>query len=277
MTVLQRTATYIPSADRQLFTLLSLPRGEAKGIVVHVPPFAEEMNKSRRMLTLTTEALVEAGWMVVLFDLTGCGDSSGGLEDVSWEMWIEDLDNVIEWCAAAYPELELNLWCLRGGALIASDWLARNRRPCNAVLLWQPVLSGKLQLTQFLRLKAANSMLSEADARSAVAEIRKRLDQGQSVDIAGYCISTKFAKGMAGANLSVDGSGPRKLGVVEIGGGANGAFSPAIEAAIAKWESNGCRVLCEKVVGPAFWGTPYIRTVPELVHVSRRFLEQLQV
>jgi uncharacterized protein len=128
--VLKRTATYIPSGERKLFALLSLPQGAAKGVVLHVPAFAEEMNKSRRMATLATQGLVEDGWAVVVFDLSGCGDSSELLENVDWGMWVEDLDNVFKWVAAAFPGLVVNLWCLRGGALIASDWCAAPLAAC---------------------------------------------------------------------------------------------------------------------------------------------------
>lgn len=270
--MLKRVATYVPSGNRRLFTLLSCPEGAARGVLVHVPAFAEEMNKSRRMLTLATEGFVEDGWAVVVFDLSGCGDSSESLEDVLWQMWVEDLDNIICWVSGSFPGLEIVPWCLRGGALVASDWLAGAERHCRGILLWQPTLSGKLQLTQFLRLKAANDMLSETDARNAMADVRASLDRGESVDVAGYRISAGLAKGMAGATFALGEGGPSRVALIEVGGNEESMLSPAVRAGISKWARQDREILAERVVGPAFWGTPYIRTVPELVCVSRRML-----
>jgi pimeloyl-ACP methyl ester carboxylesterase len=42
-----------------------------------VHPFAEEMNKSRRMAALQSRALAAQGYAVLQIDLFGCGDSGG--------------------------------------------------------------------------------------------------------------------------------------------------------------------------------------------------------
>lgn len=273
MTALRRTVAHVPSAGRQLFSLLSEPATASKGVVVHVPAFAEEMNKSRRMLTLATEGFVQDGWAVLQFDLSGCGDSSELLEDVDWGMWVEDLGNMLKWCGRRFPDVGIVLWGLRGGALILSDWLAKSGYAW-PLLLWQPVLSGKLQLTQFLRLKAANDMLSDADARNAMAQLRARIESGQSVDVAGYRLSAGLAQGMSRAVFGVANEGPSQIAVLEIGAPQSTALSPAIQGAVAKWSVGDRRVSAEKIVGAAFWSTQYIEIVPGLVTESRRVLEQ---
>ena len=59
-------------------------RGEpARGAVLHLHAFAEEMNKSRRMVALQARALAEAGFAVLQIDLHGCGDSGGDFEVLS--------------------------------------------------------------------------------------------------------------------------------------------------------------------------------------------------
>lgn len=275
MTALRRTVVHVPSAGRQLFALLSEPEMAPKGIVVHVPAFAEEMNKSRRMLTLATEGFVQDGWAVMQFDLSGCGDSSELLEGVDWDIWVEDLGNVLEWCRCRFPDLSIVLWALRGGALIVSDWLAKSGQAC-PLLLWQPVLSGKLQLTQFLRLKAANDMLSDADARNVMAELRARIEGGQSVDVAGYRLSARLAQGMSRAVFGVANEGPGQIAVLEIGAPQSTTLSPVIQKAVATWSIGDRRVFAEKIVGAAFWSTQYIEIVPGLFTASRCVLEQFE-
>src|SRR5262245_3855900 len=69
------------------------PRPEAapRGTVLHVHPFAEEMNKSRRMAALHARALAGAGFEVLQVDLAGCGDSSGEFGDATWDDWVADV------------------------------------------------------------------------------------------------------------------------------------------------------------------------------------------
>jgi len=58
-------------------------QGAALGSVLYGHPFAEEMNKSRRMAGLQARALARAGYDVLQIDLRGCGGSSGDFGDAS--------------------------------------------------------------------------------------------------------------------------------------------------------------------------------------------------
>lgn len=276
MNALRRTVAYVPSGTRQLFALLSESEVPPRGLVVHVPAFAEEMNKSRRMITLATEGLVQDGWAVLVFDLSGCGDSSELLEDIDWDMWVEDLDNVLSWGRQQFPGLGVVLWSLRGGALIASEWMARAGQAL-PLLMWQPALNGKLQLTQFLRLKAANDMLSEMDARNVMAELRQKIDHGESVNVAGYCLSAKLAQGMTRAVFDFSTQGDVNTAVLEIGSEENASLSPAVQGLVERGAAGTRRISAEKIAGPAFWSTQYIETIPALVTASRRVLEHFRV
>lgn len=276
MKTLRRTVSYLPSGKRQLFSLLSEPEVPPRGLVVHVPAFAEEMNKSRRMITLATEGLVEDGWSVLLFDFSGCGDSSEVLEEIAWEMWIEDLDSVLSWSRLRFPGLGVVLWSLRGGALIASEWMAWKGQNL-PVLMWQPTLSGKLQLTQFLRLKAANDMLSEMDARNVMADLRKKIEEGEPVDVAGYRVSAKLAGGMSRAVFDLSVKEGRDIAILEVGSAEGSSLSPALQGLVEKASIGTFQVFAQKIAGAAFWSTQYIETVPGLVTASRKVLEQFRV
>ena len=88
--------------------------GVARGAVLYVHPFAEEMNKARRMAVLQSRALAGAGYNVLQIDLLGCGDSSGDFGHADWSVWREDV-------LAGYRHLRvcssapLILWGLRAG------------------------------------------------------------------------------------------------------------------------------------------------------------------
>tara|TARA_B110000240_G_C13425650_1_gene421472 strand:+ start:552 stop:725 length:174 start_codon:yes stop_codon:yes gene_type:complete len=49
--------------------------------VIFVPPFAEEMNRSKRMYVLCARLLADAGIKSICFDFAGTGDSSGEWSD----------------------------------------------------------------------------------------------------------------------------------------------------------------------------------------------------
>lgn len=275
---MRRSVFHIGSGDRQLFALLSEPDGgTARGVVVHVPAFAEEMNKSRRMVTLATQAFVEDGWAVLHFDLSGCGDSSGLFDEADWSAWLEDLDGVLGWCRARFgAEGQVVLWGLRCGALLIGDWI-KAQGAAHPLLLWHPVLSGKLHLTQFLRLRVANDMLSDADSRNVMAEMRARLDDGKPVFVAGYSLSARLAGGMSRAAFGLPMGFARRLAVFEISASENGELSPATISAVERWRSLGVEVMDELVSGPAFWSTQYIETAPGLIDASRRSLVWMTV
>jgi exosortase A-associated hydrolase 2 len=126
--------------------------------VLYIHPFAEEMNKSRRMAALQSRALAATGYDVLQIDLLGCGDSSGDFGDASWQAWREDV-------LAGYRSLRerstapLVLWGLRAGCLLAAE-TATELPEAADFIFWQPVVSGKQHWQQFMRLKMAGEMAS---------------------------------------------------------------------------------------------------------------------
>src|SRR5438046_9873063 len=89
------------------------------GGVVYVHPFAEEMNKSRRVAALQSRAFAQAGFEVLQVDLLGCGDSSGDFGDATWNDWVRDVIEASRWMRQrAHP---LWFWGLRAGCLLATE------------------------------------------------------------------------------------------------------------------------------------------------------------
>ena len=68
----------------------------ASGWVVHVPAFAEEMNKSRAMVSRQARALAARGYAVVVPDLYGTGDSAGELREATWALWQRNVEAVLD-------------------------------------------------------------------------------------------------------------------------------------------------------------------------------------
>ena len=150
-----------------------------RGQVLYIHPFAEEMNKSRRMAALQARSLAQAGFSVLQIDLLGCGDSSGDFGDATWESWVNDVVQACHWLRSQTQPGDqkdappLWLWGLRAGCLVAVDAAKQLNEPCH-FLFWQPPAAGKPLLQQFLRLKVAADMLG-GQSKGVMEAMRQEL------------------------------------------------------------------------------------------------------
>ncbi len=94
-------------------------RARARG-VVYLPPFAEEMNRARRMATLQAQTLAAGGDGALILDPYGSGDSGGEFGDARWETWHNDAARAVSWMHERGYE-SIVLIGLRLGALLALD------------------------------------------------------------------------------------------------------------------------------------------------------------
>ncbi len=240
-----------------------------RGVVVYVHPWAEEMNKSRRMASLAARQLAEEGYAVLQVDLLGCGDSSADHGDASWEAWVRDVRDAADWLTARYPEATLWLWGLRAGTLLCHAAAAQMASLPN-LLFWQPAQQGKALLQQFLRLKAA-AQLADGGGKAAMDEVRQALRTGQVVDVAGYRVSPSLASSLELATLAplaVTAAATRptpRLVWFEISPQVELELSPAAQSAAPKWTAAGWRVDLQPVCGPTFWQTTEIEDAPQLL------------
>lgn len=236
----------------------------ACGAVLHLHAFAEEMNKSRRMVALQARALAEAGFAVLQIDLHGCGDSGGDFGDATWESWLADAAQGAAWLREHCAGAPLTLWGLRAGALLAVQAAARlpaGQAPAQ-LLLWQPPASGKQMLQQFLRLKTAREALAGGDAKAAGDAIRRQLAAGEAVEIAGYALNPLLASGLEAATLTP----PQPAGrAIWIEVGSQPEPSPGLRMAAERWSSAGWATHLKSVPGPAFWQSTEIETASALL------------
>jgi exosortase A-associated hydrolase 2 len=168
---------FLPASSGERFCIHYPGMGVPRGGVVYVHPFAEEMNKSRRMAALQARSLAAAGYAVLQIDLYGCGDSHGDFLDANWETWCNDVALAASWLSQRTSG-GLTLWGLRLGALLALDAARLCDPQPNAFVLWQPALTGDALLTQFLRLRLASDMLSGSGAATGAQEMRAQLAAG---------------------------------------------------------------------------------------------------
>jgi exosortase A-associated hydrolase 2 len=238
---------------------------EPRGLIVYLHPFAEEMNKARRMAALQSRAFADAGFSVLQLDLKGCGDSSGDFADATWSGWIDDAVAAAHWLRDQ-GRAPLWFWGLRTGALLATAAAVRSEQPAS-LILWNPVLSGSQFLSQFLRLKVAAHLGSGARG-GTVTDYRDELSAGRPVDVAGYTVSPALATGLAGAELEALAAdcAPRAIRWIETS--SSPELSPVVRRCANALTPRCPDLRVVSVAGPAFWQTAEIETVPGLITAS---------
>lgn len=266
---------FLPQGNSTRLCIHHVPtaqRGPTLGRIVFVHPFAEEMNKSRRMAAQQSRALASAGFEVLQIDLMGCGDSGGEFAEADWLTWVQDVVAACTWLqsqpladGADKPAPPLWLWGLRTGCLLAAEAAQHLETPCNFVF-WAPTPSGKTVLEQFLRVGAAAHMAS-GNAKAAMAGIRERIAKRLPVEVAGYTLTADLIDGLENAVLLPPQPTSRHADVLwfELSTRADASFTPVATKSIENWASAGHRIHKHLVQGPSFWQTTEIEDAPELI------------
>jgi exosortase A-associated hydrolase 2 len=263
-----------PSSGQRFCLFHPAQGGQVRGRVVYVHPFAEEMNKSRRMAAMQARALAAAGFSVLQIDLHGCGDSSGDFGDASWDDWVHDVVQAVGWLSArdaAHAQAPLWLWGLRAGCLVAAQAATQLTEPSN-FCFWQAASSGKLILQQFLRLKLAADMLG-GNSKGLMDAMKQALAQGQSLEIAGYSLAPALAQGLEQAALNppgdanplAGGSSGARLEWFELSMQADAEATPLTRQGLQNWRAAGYSARHQLVQGPSFWQTQEIEDAPALL------------
>jgi exosortase A-associated hydrolase 2 len=257
---------FIAGPNGQLFSVYHAPQPDRPtiGAIVYLPPFAEEMNRSRRMAALQARLLAASGVGVLLLDPFGTGDSGGEFADTRWRIWLDDVSAASDWLAARLPG-PLGLLGLRLGGTLAVAAAARAPGRFQRLVLWQPVSDGKTMLTQFLRLRVAAAM-GGAETRETTDQLRAALATGQALEVAGYAIAPELAAALDALRLDAL-SVPAGLTIdwLEVAPEAGRTPSPAAQRVIEQWRSQAIAVSAASVVGQQFWTTQEITLAPALL------------
>ncbi|OBV37780.1 hydrolase 2, exosortase A system-associated [Janthinobacterium psychrotolerans] len=257
---------FLPAQGGQRYCLLHLPApGQpARGGIVYIHPFAEELNKCRHVAAVQARAFAAAGYSVLQLDLYGCGDSSGDFGDARWTIWRNDLHLACAWLAQRVDG-PLSLWGLRLGALLALELAAHAPLPFARLLLWQPELDGRRAIDRFLRLRLAGRML--AGEAEAAGHARAELAAGRAVEVAGYLLAPELAQAidkMAAASLRP--SIP-VCWLEYVAGDASALPVPAARLA-AQWRGEGVALHLAGFGDGAFWSSAELLECPQLLEAT---------
>jgi exosortase A-associated hydrolase 2 len=264
----QVSPNFIESSQRQLFAISFIPYDCTPiASILYIPPFAEEMHKSRKMVAEQARLLASQGYMVTLIDLTGCGDSSGDFSDASWQIWQEDIENAYQWLCKQ-TNSPIILWGLRTGALLATD-LAAIYSDIKQLIVWQPVLSGKQFLNEFLRIKLADSMLSNASNAINREDLLDTLKTSGSIEIGGYELSNTMATQIQQINL-LDFKPKCSVVWFELGIEDSTSVCSSSDIVTTHWNKSGITLFTRTLKCRHFWNSQEIITCPELITATQK-------
>lgn len=269
MTLDRRSCTLNPffmdGTSGRLFAVAFEPAGKARGSVLFCPPFAEEMNKSRRLVALTARRLADSGFRVLSVDLYGTGDSAGDFANASWALWRDDLLTGLKWLQKS-GDGETAVWGLRLGACLALD-LAQSAGIDKAIL-WQPVISGSVHMTQFLRLKIA-AQITQSGRKTSTAELRTASANGEFLEIAGYSLSPELFDAIDCLDLrEIDAPCGIDISWFEVVG-SDGQEPALLSTKLANgWTEAGVKLDLKVVQGEQFWASQEIGLAPELIDAT---------
>jgi exosortase A-associated hydrolase 2 len=258
----------LPLADGPRFCMFHPASAASGGIgaAVYIHPFAEEMNKSRRMAALQARALSAAGISVLQVDLYGCGDSAGDFGEATWPRWVDDVLEAVRWVRDRTGFAPI-LWGLRSGCLLARAALAK-LDAAGELVFWQPVISGNQHLQQFLRLRVAGELVGRANPeRTGTNELRAALAAGTALDIAGYTLAPELALGLDAADLAPLAARCR-VAWLEVSSTEPPEIAPAGRMRVAAWQSAGSDVVATAVAGLPFWQTQEIAECAPLIEAT---------
>jgi exosortase A-associated hydrolase 2 len=257
------TGVFIDGARGPILVVTRRPAG-VRRCVLFAPPFAEEMNKSRRMMAEASIALAARGYASVLPDLYGSGDSAGEFVEADWATWVKDLTQVVNRCRDDGLDVSAVV-AVRLGCALAAQALAESGVSVKRSVFWQPVTDGARFMTQFLRLRAAASMMSPEGAES-IGQLKQQLQDRGRLEVAGYELSARLAADIEGVRL--DAALCPQLGTIhwlEVVRDAGSELPGAVHAAVQRAQESGHRVVADGVTGEPFWSSTEIVLNPALI------------
>jgi exosortase A-associated hydrolase 2 len=258
---------FIEGGCGRILVVARVPTAGAGSSVLIAPPFAEEMNKSRKLIGDLAHALAAMGIATVLPDLYGTGDSAGEFRDGDWDAWTLDLARAADWAGAqGWPVTGLvgvRLGCALAAAA-ARQYLSGLRRS----VFWQPVVDGHRFMAQFLRLRVAASMMSDGE-RETASGLRDRLRGGEVLEVSGYELPPALAAQIDGVRLAeLVGPGLGRLTWIEVVRDLGAALPTATQVAMAAAAATGLHVDARTVASEPFWSSTETVRAPSLVEQS---------
>lgn len=262
---------FLGSEGEQCFTLQYKGVEPPKAHIVFVPPFGEEMNRCRALVAEQARNFAQSGYSCTVVDFYGTGDSQGELCDASLTIWQDNIRLTID---TLQQELSapVILWGLRLGAFIALDFAAKSSVRIDSMVLWQPITSGERYVVQILRQRVA-ALAGLNLPPETTATIRKRLADGERVEVSGYTLDGVLMQDIEQLSLTrMNGLCAGKIHWMECVAESGAALPAASAKAIEALQRQHNEVVTHVFSGPPIWQLHKRDSLPELLSLTGNVL-----
>jgi hypothetical protein len=177
-------AGYFTVSGAALYTVLhEVPDPVAR--VLLVGPFASERHFSYHPWVRWGRYLAMRGIEVLRYDYRGVGESTGNFEEMGFDHWSEDVELLADWFSSRSQSVPLLLHGLEIGAILAGRIFAQGLG--DALLLWSPPAHANQALrSSLMRWAGLEQLFESAENRRSAADYIRQLEQGVSIEVAGY-------------------------------------------------------------------------------------------
>jgi uncharacterized protein len=240
---------FFQAHGRDLLAAVHLsPRLHARSAAVLLcNPFGEEAARAHRAYRIMARKLEDAGYAAMRFDYSGTGDSSGDIDDVGVDAWIEDIEAAADELRRESGVSRIVLVGLRLGATLAALCAQRGRLRAAHVVLWDPVVDG----AQYLReLRRAHRAYMDEEFGNTTETDRDLADDPQSPlqEALGTPITARLHGELAGIDLAGSPPGAAMTTVLRT------QRTPDMERLRARW-TDGPRMHWIELDGSSAWNS----------------------
>lgn len=242
------------------------PSAASDQLIVCIQPFAEELNRCRRVFAQTAQRLANNGFHVWMPDFYGTGDSDGDFADIDFELWLKDLSSIL--ISSNFHNISF-ISC-RFGVQLLSAFLKENYNfNVERIVLWQPQWDIALFWKQQWRLSVLSGINNES--KTSIPALRQ-LELSGFVDIQGYQIPFGFNQYTSALNENL--SGFSRCPILWIECQASELLSQSVSARLNVLQHLSCHNV-DFVTLPvsAFWLTQEPLEIEPLVDITVRFFE----
>jgi hypothetical protein len=173
--------TYLDRGGLQTYVVEHRPVQPWRAVVVLAGPMSLERANCSLSWVRWARTLACNGFLVVRFDYTGVGESTGSFAEQTFDTWAVDLGTVVRVARERHPDARLFVNGLRLGAL-----LGQAVGDCDGLLAWDPPTNGRAMLADMLRRKLAGDYMDHVGERKTREEYIRELESGAVLEVEGY-------------------------------------------------------------------------------------------
>jgi pimeloyl-ACP methyl ester carboxylesterase len=168
------TPFFFGTGPRRLFGIYdaaSATGGASRRAVILCYPWGAEYIHAHRSLRQLAGRLSLAGFHALRFDYFGTGDSAGDMTDADLAGWEDDIESAIAELQDSTGAKRVVLVGLRLGATLAASVAARRRTDIDALVLWDPIVSGKSYLQDLTNGSTGEAPIARPDEAGGGHEV----------------------------------------------------------------------------------------------------------